>query len=88
MAVGIIKKKKKITSKIYTINIGTNEYYGWYWNNLDGVDITDANIIDIIVWDVTNSNPTLVQKGMSGNFLRVYTKGSNTTVKVKIIYYS
>ncbi len=87
MAAGIAQKKKKITSEIYTVNIGTSEYYGWYWNNLN-VDIIDTNIIDIIVWDVTNSNPTLVQKGMSGNFLRVYTKGSNTTVKVKIIYYS
>lgn len=87
MAAGITKKKKKITSKIYTVNIGTAEYYGWYYGNIDGI-MSDASIIGVIVWNVTGTHPTLIQKGMDGIFLRVYCKQSNVTATIKVIYYS
>ena len=87
MAAGIIKKKKKITSKIYTVKIGTSLYNGWYYGNIDMIT-SDPNIIGIIVWDVTGTHPTLIQKGMSSEFLRVYCKQSGATVTIKVIYYS
>lgn len=86
MAAGIIKKRKKITSKFYTV-VATTEYYGWYYGNIEGI-MEDASIIGIIVWDINGTPPTLIQKGMSSRFLRVYCKQSNATVTIKVIYYS
>lgn len=89
MATGIIKKNKQIVSKFYTVQVGTDEYYGWYYKNLNqGTAFLEdyGKVISIIIWDVTNTNPTFWQWGEKNKWIRIFTKGANTSVTVKVTY--
>ena len=89
MTTGIIKKKKQIVSKFYTVQVGTDEYYGWYYKNLDQATAFRpeyGKVINIIIWDVTDTRPTFWQWGEKNSWVRIFTKSANTSVIVKVIY--